>query len=83
MTIGYTSLTNQYDLGKDAYDFGTMNTRAKQVDYEVGCHSIDDATEYSCLPLPDKENYTQSSWHTFTTDAHVDYVGIGFTGLQP
>ncbi len=82
VTVENTAQINQYDLGKNAYDFGTVNVREKAVSYELGCQTIDDNTEKNCLPLAGKEKYTQSTWHTFTTDDHLDYLAVGFSSAN-
>lgn len=66
-----------YDFPIDAYNFGRINDNQNhRVNYDFGCHSIDNGTEFNCLPVANPSEYTQSSWHTFTTNNHVDLVNI-------
>jgi len=74
--IDRSSFNNDYDLAAAAYDFQTVSTLEVFVDYTVGCQSIDDTTESFCPALSNYRNYTQSTWHTFTTDNYVDYIAV-------
>jgi gliding motility-associated-like protein len=67
-----------YDFGDSASVAGTLINPVTQLAFPVGCQSIDSSQEYStCLPLgANAVNYTQSTWHTFTTGPCVDYLGI-------
>lgn len=68
----------QYDYASAPYDFGLVSGitlgGAMNHYYEIGCHSIFEQ-ETRC---PDS-TYTQSTWHTFTTDNYVDYVRFEMT----
>lgn len=69
-----------YDFGAGAYSFGTISQYAQFVDYTIDCQSVDSVAEQNCPALTaagqNTSNYTQSTWHTFTTDNWVDYIGI-------
>lgn len=82
MTIGATTVTNDYDRPfsiASAEDMGTLNGyywwNYHRREFDIGCQTIEDATE-NCPALASFADYTQSTWHTFTTDAHVDAVRI-------
>lgn len=64
-----------YDHPLDAYDFGILNRPNTWVNYSIGCHSIEDASEI-CATFPDATKYHKSSWHTFTTPAYFDFVSV-------
>lgn len=65
----------QYDHPAGAYDFGVLPEFTTYVDYTVECQSIEDAGEV-CSTLADSKSYTKSTWHTFTTPAYFDYIGV-------
>lgn len=68
-----------YDLGAGAYDFGIVGLE-NSVQYIVECQTIDNTAEQNCPALSaagqQTADYTQSTWHTFTTGNWVDYIGI-------
>lgn len=67
-----------YDHPQDAYDFGVLNKPNDGVNYNMGCHSIEDASEI-CNTFPDAVKYNKSSWHTFTTPGYFDYITVLLT----
>ena len=64
-----------YDRPTQAYDFGTMAPYSRYIDYDVGCQSLEDATE-TCPALGNSSNYNKSTWHVFKTPAYFDFIGI-------
>lgn len=44
--------------------------------HEIECHSIEDPSEYSCLPVANKSEFLKSSWYVFTTDGDVDFLSF-------
>lgn len=74
LTIGMPGILNQYDLKTTAQNIGTLSGN-RSYTFDVGCQTIDDATE-TCATLTNPTEYTQSTWHTFTTDSWVDAVRI-------
>lgn len=46
--------------------------------HAIECHSIEDASEYGCLPLPDKSEFVKSTWYVFTTGTMVDFLSFDF-----
>ncbi len=74
-----------YDHPEQAYPFGVVSAAAKRVDFDGGCHSIDDATEI-CTSLSGYKDYYKTTWFTFTTPAYLDYLLVmlsGTTGFFP
>ena len=65
-----------YDFATTAQSIGTLSGNSTYT-YDVGCQTIDDPTEV-CTGLPDAAEYTQSTWHTFTTDGWIDALRIAF-----
>ncbi len=64
-----------YDHPNQAYDFGTLATSLTHIDFSVGCQSLENAAEV-CTSLSNYQQYTQSTWHTFTTPAYFDYLSV-------
>ncbi len=64
-----------YDHADSAYQFGKIVAPTTHVDYNIGCHSIDAATE-TCSSLANASQYNKTTWHTFTTPAYFDYLGV-------
>ncbi len=76
VTTTNPAVLNTYDLKNTRYNFGTANLGWNQISYDVGCLTIDDALE-TCPALGvDYLDYGQSSWMTFTTDTHIDYLRL-------
>jgi len=76
--LGPPAVTNSnYDLGSQASNSGIISSASSiPVGFTTGCQSIDSAAEI-CTALPNNgAQHTQSTWHTFTTDNFVDYIGI-------
>ncbi|MDW8334382.1 MAG: hypothetical protein RMM53_09225 [Bacteroidia bacterium] len=70
-------VTTLYDLKSGAHNMGVVSGASMNfVNYELGCHTVDDANE-TCSNLgTDYQDYTQSSWHVFTTDNFVDLIRV-------
>ena len=82
---------SKYDCPPDAYAFNSgnplpQNGSSSSGSHNIACQSIDYAAENDCLPLPDKADYTQSTWYVFKTGARVDLLSfncnMGFTGSR-
>lgn len=71
ITTSYPAVLNTYDRHTAPHSIGTLSGNTGWLDYDVGCLTIE-ATSENCPALG--ANYTQSSWHTFTTDSYVDFV---------
>lgn len=68
-----------YDHPKEAFDFGTITTNTKQSNVTIECQSLEDATE-TCPVLFNFQQYSKSTWHTFTTPAYFDFVNVWLAG---
>lgn len=58
---------SQYDCPPGAFVFNSgnplpQNSFSSSGSHKIGCQSLDDTTEYACLPLPDRADYNQSTW---------------------
>lgn len=71
LTISAPGVLSTYDERANAQNLGTLSGGWDSYSYDVGCLSIESATE-TCAALTSE--YTQSSWHVFTTDNKVDLV---------
>ncbi len=72
---------SRYDCPPGAFVFNSgnplpQNSFSSSGSHKIGCQSLDDTTEYACLPLPDKADYNQSTWYVFTTGARVDLLSF-------
>jgi gliding motility-associated-like protein len=63
-----------YDSTGHAYRFGTLGKSELTVNYNTGCHTIDDTLEVCTGLGSDYRDYLQSSWHTFTTGSIIDFL---------
>ncbi|MEP6673760.1 MAG: gliding motility-associated C-terminal domain-containing protein [Ferruginibacter sp.] len=82
ITVELAQPTAAYDKQTTAYQFGTLSgpgNYTKSVDYAVDCQTIEDATEV-CTSLYNYQLYNKSTWHTFTTPAYFDYIGVMLSG---
>ena len=81
ITVELAQPTALYDKPATAYQFGTIGLPnfSKYIDYAIDCQTIDDVTEV-CTSLNNYQQYNKSTWHTFTTPAYFDYVGVGISG---
>lgn len=75
LTIG-DSTGAAYDHPETAHPFGILGNSGADVSFSLGCHSLEDATEV-CSGISNSSEYTQSTWHTFTTPAYFDYLSLG------
>ncbi|MEO8770099.1 MAG: gliding motility-associated C-terminal domain-containing protein [Ferruginibacter sp.] len=64
-----------YDHPVDAFDFGTLVGHSNTLDFPVECQSTENAAEV-CTVLSNYQDYSKSTWHTFTTPAYFDFVTI-------
>ncbi len=91
------SLRPSYDgLSKpDLYDFTTASSGSdigtftgkpsdflQSPQYSIQCHTIENAWEYQCLPTNNRTDFTKSSWHTFRTGTHIDYLKFFLNYVQ-
>ena len=75
-------MTSLYDHPAQAYDFGKLTNNISHVDFHVECQSLEDATEV-CPVLSNFNQYTKSTWHTFTTPAYMDFLGVFIGSANP
>ncbi len=76
LTSSMPGVLNNYDLQPDAHSFGVLSGGWHTRNYDVGCQTIDNATE-TCPALgANFADYTQSVWFVFTTDNFVDLVTL-------
>lgn len=83
ITVSYpdehASVSNSaYDRPDSAYHFGLIEKKEKFIDFETGCYSIEDTTEWCSSIDTAYQRYVQSSWHTFTTNYRVDVLEVLF-----
>lgn len=65
-----------YDKASNPQQFGILKTqRTLRADFDVDCQGIDSLWE-NCQPQTSFKDFTKSTWHTFTTPAYFDYLGI-------
>jgi hypothetical protein len=73
-----------YDKPANAANLGTLATQptaTTSLIYNIGCHTIDDASEQACAAVPNAADFTQSTWHTFTTGSYLDYLSLLTDGI--
>ncbi|MBO6517861.1 MAG: hypothetical protein JJ975_15050, partial [Bacteroidia bacterium] len=74
----------EYDAQDSAYDFGNQvvgmpGSQDVQVEYELGCYTIDDSSElYKGLGTNYKE-YNQSAWFVFKSNTDHDHTQLRFS----
>lgn len=83
ITVSYpdehASVSNSaYDRPDSAYHFGVIEKQEKFIDFETGCYSIEDTSEWCSSIDTAYQRYVQSSWHTFTTNYRVDVLEVLF-----
>ena len=83
LTISYPSQhssvnSSYYDLTDSAYNFGTLavGRNEKYVEYETGCHTLQDSTEFYPGIGSTYKDYSQTSWHILKTDRRIDYLEL-------
>lgn len=77
--VQYSSVTSSYyDLTDSAYSFGTLKTGRNQkfIEFETGCHTLQDSSEYYPCIGSNYKDFSQTSWHTFRTDRRIDYLEL-------
>jgi hypothetical protein len=47
--------------------------------HAIECHSIEDPSEYACLPLANRADFRKSAWYVFTTGNLLDLVAFDFS----
>ncbi|HZV71875.1 MAG TPA: gliding motility-associated C-terminal domain-containing protein [Saprospiraceae bacterium] len=75
---------SQYDCPDKAHLFNSGSPLPQSSSSYTGvhaieCHSIEDPSEYACLPVANKTQYLKSSWYVFTTGSMVDFLAFDFT----
>lgn len=70
--------SSHYDLTDSAYQFGTLNIgrNEKFIEYETGCHTLQDSAEYYPAIGSSYKDYAQTSWHVFKTNRRIDYLEL-------
>ncbi|NVO03450.1 MAG: T9SS type A sorting domain-containing protein [Bacteroidetes bacterium] len=76
VTTSNPGVLNTYDFKNTRYNFGTANLGWNQITYDVGCQTIDNALEVCPALGANYTEYGQTTWMTFTTDAHIDYLRL-------
>ncbi len=75
---------SNFDLPSQAGSIGNITRYEHSIANATGCQSIDSPAEQICTGLSamglSTTDYTQSTWYTFRTDNHVDYLAVY---LQP
>ncbi len=49
--------------------------------HAIACQSIDDTTEYACLPVSNKNTYRKSLWYVFNAGPHPDLLQVTIKGV--
>ncbi len=74
LTVDEPMVLNAYDRPAAAQNMGTLAGGWHTYSFDVGCQTIENAAE-TCPNLgANYQEYTQSTWHVFTTDQFVDMV---------
>ncbi|MCC6721776.1 MAG: gliding motility-associated C-terminal domain-containing protein [Bacteroidia bacterium] len=76
--VQYNINSSYYDLTDSAYNFKTLaiGRNEKSVEYEIGCHTLQDSSEYYPKIGTDYKEYSQTSWHVFKTNSRIDYFEL-------
>ena len=75
-------IDSKYDCPTEAYVFNggsPIGLSAASDMHNIECQSVEDATEYNCLPFGNNNQYVKSSWYVFTTGSVVDLLDCYFT----
>jgi hypothetical protein len=72
-----------YDCPDKAFEFNAGNPLPQASSqytpmHAIDCHSVENPTEYACLPVGNRNEFTKSSWYVFTTGNLVDLVAFDF-----
>ena len=74
LTVDEPMVLNGYDRPANAQFLDVISGGYHSYTFDVGCQTIEDADE-NCPNLgANYEEYTQSTWHVFTTDNFVDML---------
>lgn len=83
LTISYPSQhssfnSSYFDLTDSAYNFGTLavGRNEKYIEYETGCHTLQDSAEFYPSIGSTYKDYSQTSWHILKTDRRIDYLEL-------
>ena len=70
--------SSYYDLTDSAYNFGTLaiGRNEKYIEYETGCHTLQDSSEYYPAIGTNYKDFSQTSWHIFKTGRRIDYLEL-------
>ncbi len=70
--------SSYYDLTDSAYNFGTLaiGRNEKFIEYETGCHTLQDSAEYYPGIGSAYKDYSQTSWHIFKSARRIDYLEL-------
>jgi hypothetical protein len=76
-----TVVNAEYDACDSAYDFGDQivggyGNQTAYRDFELGCYTIDDSSEYFQDIGNNYEAYNQSAWFKFTANGDNDYTQL-------
>jgi len=74
-------IDSKYDCPTEAYVFNgglPIGQSAASDPHNIECQSVEDATEYNCLPFANRNQYVKSAWYVFTTGSAVDFMDCYF-----
>ncbi len=74
-------IDSKFDCPSDAYVFNgglPIGANAISDPHNIECQSVEDPSEYNCLPFVNKNEYVKSTWYVFTTGAAVDFMDFYF-----
>ena len=74
LTLDDPNVLTDYDRPVDAQNIGVISAGWHNYTFEVGCQTIENAAE-NCPSLGlNYQEYTQSTWHVFSTDHFIDLL---------
>ncbi len=74
LTLDDPNVLNAYDRPVDAQNIGTISNGWHTYTYEVGCQTRENDAEVCPTLGANYEEYTQTTWHVFTTDQFIDLM---------
>ncbi|NUM31095.1 MAG: gliding motility-associated C-terminal domain-containing protein [Bacteroidetes bacterium] len=76
--VQYSINSSFFDLTDSAYNFGTLaiGRNEKKIEYETGCQTLQDSSEYYPKIGKDYKDFSQTAWHIFKTATRIDYLEL-------
>lgn len=74
LTIDYPQVLNQFDRAANAQNIGILSGGWHTYTFDVGCQTIDSSSEVCPGLGANYQDYTQTTWHVFTTDNFIDLL---------